>query len=48
MVQHSATKKSDFELVSRTTYDDIIFALKKFTGGMGDEDEEQPGDNKTW
>ncbi len=32
----------------RATYDNLIFALKKFTGGMGDEDEEQPGDNKTW
>ncbi len=29
-------------------YDNVIFALKKFTGGMGDEDEEQPDDNKTW
>ena len=30
------------------TQDGIIFALKKFTGGMGDEDETQPDDNYVW
>ena len=29
-------------------YDNFIFALRKFTGGMGDEDEDQPEDSKTW
>lgn len=31
-----------------TSHDCLIFALKKFTGGMGDEDEQQPDTNKTW
>lgn len=31
-----------------TTQDGIIFALRKFTGGMGDEDETQPDDNYVW
>ena len=26
----------------------MIFALRKFTGGMGDEDEDQPENNKVW
>ena len=26
----------------------MVFALRKFTGGMGDEDEDQPDSNKTW
>ena len=30
------------------TYECMIFALRKFTGGMGDEDEQQPEDNKVW
>jgi hypothetical protein len=30
------------------SHDGIIFALKKFTGGMGDEDETQPDDNFVW
>lgn len=33
---------------SSITYDCLIFALRKFTGGMGDEDEDQPDDQKTW
>eukprot|EP00095_Tigriopus_kingsejongensis_P002818 maker-scaffold80_size398941-snap-gene-1.9 protein:Tk02818 transcript:maker-scaffold80_size398941-snap-gene-1.9-mRNA-1 annotation:"hypothetical protein BRAFLDRAFT_126791" len=28
--------------------DQVIFALKKFTGGMGDEDENQPDNDKVW
>lgn len=28
--------------------DCMIFALRKFTGGMGDEDEDQPENNKVW
>jgi len=31
-----------------TSHDGLIFALKKFTGGMGDEDETQPDDNYVW
>ena len=30
------------------THDNVIFALRKFTGGMGDEDEDQPDSGKTW
>ena len=30
------------------TYECLIFALRKFTGGMGDEDEDQPENNKVW
>jgi hypothetical protein len=33
---------------SKPTRDNVIFALRKFTGGMGDEDEDQPDTNKTW
>ena len=33
---------------SKPVYDNVIFALRKFTGGMGDEDEDQPDSNKTW
>ena len=33
---------------SRAVHDNVIFALRKFTGGMGDEDEDQPDSNKTW
>ena len=29
-------------------FDMAVFALKKFTGGMGDEDEEQPEDEQVW
>ena len=29
-------------------HDAVIFALRKFTGGMGDEDEDQPEDNLVW
>ena len=29
-------------------YDCMVFALRKFTGGMGDEDEDQPENNKVW
>ena len=32
----------------RVTLDMVIFALKKFTGGMGDEDEDQPEDAMVW
>lgn len=30
------------------THDAVVFALKKFTGGMGDEDENQPETNHVW
>ena len=30
------------------SYHCVVFALRKFTGGMGDEDEDQPDSNKTW
>jgi len=33
---------------NKTEYDNIIFALRKFTGGMGDEDEDQPESNQVW
>merc|ERR1712002_604716 len=33
---------------NKTEYDCIIFALRKFTGGMGDEDEDQPESNQVW
>jgi len=33
---------------SKPVHDNVIFALRKFTGGMGDEDEDQPDSNKTW
>ena len=36
------------QATGRVTHDMIIFALKKFTGGMGDEDEEQPEDGQVW
>ena len=26
----------------------VVFALRKFTGGMGDEDESQPEDETVW
>ena len=26
----------------------VIYALKKFTGGLGDDDDRQKGDNNTW
>ena len=29
-------------------HDMVVFALRKFTGGMGDEDEDQPDDDHTW
>ena len=32
----------------KVSYDCMIFALRKFTGGMGDEDEDQPENNKVW
>ena len=32
----------------QVTHENVVFALKKFTGGMGDEDEDQPDSNKTW
>ena len=31
-----------------TEHDMVVFALKKFTGGMGDEDEEQPENDLVW
>ena len=33
---------------NKTEHDMVVFALKKFTGGMGDEDEEQPEDDLVW
>jgi len=37
------------DLESKTIEQDcIIFALRKFTGGMGDEDEDQPESNLVW
>lgn len=33
---------------NEVTHDAIIFALRKFTGGMGDEDETQPDSEQTW
>jgi len=32
----------------KTTLDMVVFALKKFTGGMGDEDEDQPENDLVW
>ena len=32
----------------QTGHDMVVFALKKFTGGMGDEDENQPEDEMVW
>ena len=36
------------EATQQTKHDMVVFALKKFTGGMGDEDEEQPEDDLVW
>ena len=36
------------EATQQTHHDMVVFALKKFTGGMGDEDEEQPEDDLVW
>ena len=36
------------EASQQTRHDMVVFALKKFTGGMGDEDEEQPEDDLVW
>ena len=36
------------EATQQTQHDMVVFALKKFTGGMGDEDEEQPEDDLVW
>ena len=33
---------------NKTEHDMVVFALKKFTGGMGDEDEEQPENDLVW
>ena len=33
---------------NETSHDMVVFALKKFTGGMGDEDEEQPENDLVW
>lgn len=33
---------------SGSSDDMLVFALKKFTGGMGDEDEDQPESNHVW
>lgn len=30
------------------TYDVILYANKKFTGGVGDEDESQPENDDSW
>jgi hypothetical protein len=38
----------DHEPTQQTHHDMVVFALKKFTGGMGDEDEEQPEDDLVW
>lgn len=32
----------------KTSHDGVIFALRKFTGGMGDEDENQPDSDNVW
>eukprot|EP00092_Neocalanus_flemingeri_P011904 GFUD01012836.1.p1 GENE.GFUD01012836.1~~GFUD01012836.1.p1 ORF type:complete len:710 (+),score=159.73 GFUD01012836.1:83-2212(+) len=32
----------------KTSHDMAVFALKKFTGGMGDEDEDQPENDLVW
>jgi hypothetical protein len=32
----------------QTNHDMVVFALKKFTGGMGDEDEDQPENDLVW
>jgi len=32
----------------QTGHDMVVFALKKFTGGMGDEDEDQPENDLVW
>ena len=32
----------------KVTKDMVVFALKKFTGGMGDEDEDQPENEQVW
>ncbi len=34
--------------LNNSVYDNMVFALRKFTGGMGDEDEDQPENAKTW
>ena len=39
-IRNNVTNTNEFDMV--------IFALKKFTGGMGDEDEDQPEDDLTW
>ncbi len=39
---------NDLDAPGNTSYDNVVFALRKFTGGMGDEDEDQPDSNKTW
>ena len=31
-----------------STLEFVVFALRKFTGGMGDEDENQPEDETVW
>ena len=30
----------------KITFDNLVFALKKFTGGMGDEDDFNPSESK--
>ena len=44
----SATSAGAGHKGSSVTHDNVIFALRKFTGGMGDEDEDQPDSGKTW
>ena len=39
-MRNAATNTSGLEFV--------VFALRKFTGGMGDEDENQPEDETVW
>eukprot|EP00091_Calanus_sinicus_P002978 TRINITY_DN13127_c0_g1_i1.p1 TRINITY_DN13127_c0_g1~~TRINITY_DN13127_c0_g1_i1.p1 ORF type:complete len:199 (-),score=58.44 TRINITY_DN13127_c0_g1_i1:248-844(-) len=39
-IHHSASGKKSNDMV--------VFALKKFTGGMGDEDEDQPENDLVW
>merc|ERR1712115_268328 len=38
----------DVRTGNSTSLDMVIFALRKFSGGMGDEDEAQPEDGQVW
>ncbi|XP_023331999.1 uncharacterized protein LOC111704092 [Eurytemora carolleeae] len=48
-VARGNTVLSLFNSSTKETIEDlVIFALRKFTGGMGDEDEEQPENDLVW